>query len=127
ALVPVTDARAIATLTRAFALLLRSGGRPVAVPLSDAAAMAFPRHACIPGGVTWLAVGIDLEYRASYVLQSAIGSDPALTHEAARERALSRLCRDMRHGGLSHGRSNGEGMMEVKHPACAIPKPWPVC
>ncbi len=32
-----------------------------------------------------------LDYRASYALQSAIGSDPALTHEAARERALSRL------------------------------------
>lgn len=90
-MVRVTDALAIAALTRAFALLLRSRGRPVAVPISEAEAMAFPRPACLPDGVTCLAVGLDREGRASYVLQSAAGPDRATAHDMARERALSRL------------------------------------
>ena len=79
--------------TRAFTLLLRFEGKPVAVPLSEAEAMGFPAHkrACLPGGVTWLAVGLDPEMRASYALQSAAGPDRAAAHEAARELALSRL------------------------------------
>ena len=93
AVVRVTDGRAIEALTRAFMLLLRFEGRPVAVPLSEAEVMGFPAHkrACLPGGVTWLAVGLDPEMRASYALQSAAGPDRAAAHEAARELALARL------------------------------------
>lgn len=109
AILPVTDARAIAALTRAFTLLLRSGLQPVAVPISEAEAMAFPNHqcTCLPGGVSWLAVGIDVEWRASYALQSAAGADRALTHEIARERALSRLAGLCATPGFPMGQARG--------------------
>ena len=93
ALVPVTDSQAIVALTRAFTLLLRAGGQPMAVPISAAEAAGFPRWAAdrAPGGVTWLAVGMDAERRASYALQSAASPERALARETARALALSRL------------------------------------
>lgn len=61
--VPVTDPAAIGALTRAFTLLLRFGGDPVAVPIAEAEAAGFPlwRDDVVSGGVAWLAVGIDSE------------------------------------------------------------------
>ncbi|MEI4471505.1 hypothetical protein [Frigidibacter sp. MR17.24] len=91
--VAVTHPVAIAALRRAFALVLRSGGKPVAVPLSEAEAEAFPRYRAdrVPGGVTWLAAGLDPEERATYALQSAGSTDRAEAHEVARMLALARL------------------------------------
>lgn len=93
ALVPVTAAPAIAALTRAFTLLLRAGGQSMAVPISEAEALGFPRPARDrpPGAVTWLAVGLDPEGRGTYALHSAASPDRASAHEVARSLALSRL------------------------------------
>jgi hypothetical protein len=92
-MVPVTDPAAIAALTRAFTLLLRFGGAPVAVPISEAEAAGFPRWSgkAEAWGVNWLAVGLDLEGRGTYALQSASSDVPALAHEHAREKALQSL------------------------------------
>ena len=74
-------------------LLLRFGGKPVAVPIAEAEARGFPRWRddVAPGGVTWLAVGVDREGRASYALQTASSPFNALAHETARDRALKNL------------------------------------
>jgi hypothetical protein len=76
-----------------FALLLRNGGRPVAVPVSETEARGFPRWAAmtLPDGVTWLAVGMDGDGRASYSLHTASSPIRALAHDAARVLALSKL------------------------------------
>jgi hypothetical protein len=67
----------------------------MAVPLSDAEARAFPRHGrampFVPGGVAWLAVGVDVSGRATYSMQSAGDADRGFAHEAAKAMALSRL------------------------------------
>ena len=105
----VTDPAAIAALARAFAHLLRNGGRPLAVPISEAEAAGFPRWTAerVPGGVTWLAVGLDTELRASYALQSALGGNRALSHEAARAIALSRLAGLCATAGFPMGMTQG--------------------
>ena len=95
AMLPVADPVAIATLERAFTRMLQAGGEPTAVPLSEAEARAFPFHEgekrLLPGGVTWLAVGVDVSGRAVYSMQCAKDESRALAHEAARALALSRL------------------------------------
>lgn len=92
-LVRVSDPRALAALGRAFELLLRNGGHPLALPVSDEAAAGFPNwhRDRAPGGVTWLAVGMDRDGRASYCLQSASSTTRAAAHDAARAKALQRL------------------------------------
>ena len=84
--VRVSDAKAVAALKRAFVLMLRADGNPVAVPLSDVEAQAF-----IDGSVTWLAVGLDPDNRGAYALQSAKADSLAVAHDAARALALARL------------------------------------
>lgn len=93
AIVPVADPRAIGALARAFTLLLRNGGQSLAVPLSEAEAEGFPAYARNrpQGSVTWLAVGMDAEGRASYALHSAVSEARDMAHDAARSLALSRL------------------------------------
>ena len=95
AMLAVTDPLAIATLERAFTRMMQAGGEPMAVPLSEAEASAFPLHEgekrLLPGGVTWLAVGVDVSGRAAYAIQCAKDESRALAHEAARAMALSRL------------------------------------
>ena len=109
AVVAVTHPRAVAALARAFTLLLRFGGAPVAVPLSQAEAEGFPRWRAnrIPDGVTWLAVGMDLEGRASYALQAASSPAPALAHHAAEARALADLARICATRGFPIGATRG--------------------
>lgn len=95
AMLPVADPVAIATLERAFTRMLQAGGEPMAVPLSEAEARAFPLHEgekrLLPGGVTWLAVGVDVSGRGIYSMQCAKDENRALAHDAARAMALSRL------------------------------------
>lgn len=104
AMQPVTDPVAIATLTRAFTLMLQAGGQPMVIPITDAEAQAFPRFAgeqrLIAGGVTWLAVGLDVSDRATYAMQSAWDDNRTLAHDAARAIALSRLRSALREPGF---------------------------
>jgi hypothetical protein len=94
-LVRITAPAAVAALTRALTLLLCFGGKPVAVPIAGAEARGFPRWRddVAPGGVTWLAVCMDREGRASYALQTASSPFNGLAHETARERALQNLAK----------------------------------
>lgn len=95
AMLPVVDPVAIATLERAFTRMLQAGGEPMAVPLSEAEAFSFPLHEgqkrLLPGGVTWLAVGVGVSGQGTYSMQCAKDDSKALAHEAARAMALSRL------------------------------------
>lgn len=108
-IVPVSNPLAIAALTRAFKLLLRNGGQPLAVPVSEAEAQAFPAYAANrqPRPITWLAVGMDREGRATYAMQSASSDAPALAHEAARSLALSRLAETCAKPGFPMGEARG--------------------
>lgn len=108
-LVPVTTPVAVAALTRAFTLLLRAGVQPMALPISEAEALGFPRHARdrLPDGVTWLAVGLDADGRGTYALQSAASSDRAEAHEAARCLAPSRLALTRATPGFPMGKPRG--------------------
>lgn len=95
AMLPVTDLLAITTLERAFTRMLQAGGEPMAVPLTEAEARAFPLHEgekrLLPGGVTWLAVGMDVSGRAAYSMRCAKDANRALAHDAAKAMALARL------------------------------------
>ena len=100
-LVHITQPAAVAALARAFKRMVQADCQPLAVPLSQAEAQAFPRHKpqFVQAGATWLAVGLDTEGRGAYALQTAIGPDRAQAHEAARARALADLARlTARHG-----------------------------
>ncbi len=92
-LLAVTDPKAMACLTRAFERMLKAGGQPMAFPISEADASAFPayRPLTVPSAVHALAVGLDIDGRAAYALQSAGGPDRAAAHEVARTLALARL------------------------------------
>lgn len=94
-LVQVTHPAAVAALARAFKRMVQADCQPLAVPLSQAEAQAFPRHKpqFVQAGVTWLAVGLDLEGRGSYAMQTAIGPDRAQAHDVARASALADLAR----------------------------------
>ncbi|MFP5481371.1 MAG: hypothetical protein ACLGIE_17045 [Alphaproteobacteria bacterium] len=90
---PVDRPKAMAALQRAFERMLRAGGKPMAFPLSEAEAEAFPAYRAlpVPGAVHALAVGLDVEGRGAYALQSAAGEHKAQAHEVARTLALARL------------------------------------
>jgi hypothetical protein len=94
-MLPVSDPVAIHALERAFTRMLQAGGEPLAIPLSEAEANAFPvpegETRVLPGGVTWLAVGLDVSCRASYYIQCVKAENRALAHDAAKAIALSRL------------------------------------
>ncbi|MDH2327835.1 hypothetical protein QCN27_13270 [Cereibacter sp. SYSU M97828] len=93
-LTPVSDPIAVDALKRAFTLMLKAGGEPMAVPIANMEASAFPRykdHGLLLNGVTWLAVGLDVSGRATYAIQTAQDEDRTLAHDAARSMALSRL------------------------------------
>lgn len=90
---PVIQRQAMAALQRAFERMLKAGGQPMAVPLSEAEASAFPAYCALPtpGAVHALAVGLDVDGRGTYALQSAAGANKAQAHEVARSLALARL------------------------------------
>ncbi len=70
-LVPVSDARAQAVLCRAFERMLRAGGEPQLLQLTEDAASAFPRGGGAPDAKAsaWLAVGLDRAGMATYALR----------------------------------------------------------
>ena len=81
----------------------------MAVPIAKAEAQGFPRwsDAFAPDGVTWLAVGMDREDRASYTLQTASSPFNPFAHEAARERALRNLAQICATTGFPMGEARG--------------------
>lgn len=102
-LTPVSDPLAVDALRRAFTLMLKAGGGPMAVPIANMEASAFPRYkdrGLLPDGVTWLAVGLDISGRATYAIQTAQDEDRTLAHDAARSMALSRLRSSLAHAGF---------------------------
>ena len=110
-LVRITDLNAQAALRRGFAALLKAGGNPQATPLTQAEAEGFPRHKDnpLPGGVTWLAVGLDPDTRATYALQTARDDegDDDRANEAARALALVRLASMAATRGFPVGKTRG--------------------
>lgn len=84
---------AVEALRKAFQRMLEAGGAPMAVPISEAAAMGFParRAEPMPGAAHILAVGIDVAGCGTCALESVISEDRALAHEMGRRRALARL------------------------------------
>lgn len=92
-LVPVSDPLAVGALARAFTLLIRAGGKPVAVPLSRGEVLAFPksRPLDLPGTVHWLAVGTDGQGLAISTVHSVCGPVKAVAHDLARSRALAAI------------------------------------
>jgi hypothetical protein len=90
---PVTHPLAVEALTRAFCRMIEAGGKPLAIPVSEAEALGFPERKAdhLPGGVTWLAVGLDVQGRGSYALHTAQSDDRPVAHEVARSLALARL------------------------------------
>ena len=110
-LLRITDRHAKAALRRGFEALLRAGGVPQAMPVTQAEAEGFPHHRgqVLPGGVTWLAVGFDADRRAAYALQSArddMGDDDK-ANDAARTLALIRLADLTASRGFPMGEARG--------------------
>lgn len=107
---PITDRPAVAALRLAYRRMLEAGGKPMAVPISEEAAMGFPVRKAkpMPGAAHWLAVGIDVAGHATCTLESAIADCRAVAHDAARDRALARLQRECSFGGYSTA-STGAG------------------
>ncbi len=65
----VSDPLAIQVLERGFAHLLRHGGKPHVLRVSEAQALAFDPWQPTPGASWFMAVGLDRLGRASYVLR----------------------------------------------------------
>lgn len=65
-LVQVTNTKARDLLARAFAQLILRGGKPFAMQISASEAAAFPSHTPVAGGSYALAVGFDLQDRATF-------------------------------------------------------------
>ena len=88
---PISAPQAVAALSRAFRRLIEAGGLPLAVPVTEAEALGFPERQVdhLPGAVTWLAVGLDVQGRGSYALHSALATNRAIAHDAARTLALA--------------------------------------
>lgn len=101
----VTDPNALGALRRGLTPMLRTGGNPVALPVSKAEAYGFPLHKDrqIPGGKTWLAVGLDRDGRGSYALHSVRAEDGVAAHDVARTLALARLDRLAKTQGFCSG------------------------
>ena len=68
-------------------------GQPMAFPVAEDVASTFPAYRPLPigGAVHALAVGLDIDGRAAYALQSAAGPQRADVHEMATSLALARL------------------------------------
>lgn len=112
--VPVERAAALAALERGFRLLLRGKARgPMAIPLSQAEAIAFPNPSdpgLVQRGASWLAVGLDADGRGCWAVETvaacyhapgnAARPLPGPSHDGARERALAAVRRGMETTGL---------------------------
>jgi hypothetical protein len=90
---PINASAAVEALRKAFQRMIEAGCKPMALPISEEAAMGFPvrRAQPMPGAVHILAVGVDVLGCGTCTLESVVSEDRALAHEMGRQRALSRL------------------------------------
>ena len=90
---PIDAPAAVEALRKAFQRMIEAGCAPMALPISEEAAMGFPvrRSDPVPGAAHILAVGIDVAGCGTCALESVISEDRALAHEMGRQRALARL------------------------------------
>ena len=90
---PIKAPAAVEALRKAFQRMIEAGCKPMAFPISEAAAMGFPvRNAGpMPGAAHILAVGVDVLGCGTCTLESVVSDDRALAHEMGRQRALARL------------------------------------
>lgn len=109
--VPVCDDRAVQTLRRAFAAMLRGGAEPVVMSITEDVAGAFPTReaaACVAAALNarpYLAVGLDVTGRATYVMRRLVmpGLDHAQEADLAEVMMLSELAAQMNFGGFPAG------------------------
>lgn len=113
-LVPVRDARAVKVLEAAFASMLRQGGEPAVLQITDEAARAFPRKYDPASGVAhmikpWLAVGLDQAGQATYALRHLLitGMTPAEERDLAEIAMLGELAQELNVPGFPAGQSAG--------------------
>lgn len=90
---PINAPAAVEALRKAFQRMIEAGCAPMALPISEEAAMGFPvrRVDPMPGAAHILAVGVDVAGCGTCTLESVISEDRALAHEMGRQRALARL------------------------------------
>ncbi len=101
-LMAVTRPKAMVALTRAFERMVKAGSQPMAFPVGENVTSAVPasRPMPLPGALHALAVGLDIDGRAVYALQSAVGPHRAVAYDVARSSALARLEASCRVPGL---------------------------
>ena len=110
----VQDARAVRALESAFARMLRGGGEPLVVEVTQEVAAAFPLQR---GGdailsrlaKAWLAVGIDREGRATYAMRRLCiaGVSPSEERDLAEVAMLGELAKELNAPGFPVGSSMG--------------------
>ncbi|MGN7869413.1 hypothetical protein [Paracoccus sp. 22332] len=102
-LVRVADQRATGLLERAFAQLILRGGKPFAMQISASEAAAFPSHDPVEGGSYAIAVGFDVETRATFSTAGAAavrGDQPIEAAEVARHVAMMGLTHGLQSAGI---------------------------
>jgi len=105
--VAVTHPRAVAVLRRAFTMMIEQA-QPVAIQLSDSEASGFPNWRESSRGMAHsLAVGVDVDGRASYAVRSAKASmewngpvSPLASAELAEFEAKDNLTRILMQSGI---------------------------
>ncbi len=115
---PINDPAAVEALRKAFKRMLEAGGAPMAVPISEEAAMGFPVRRAKPmrGAAHLLAVGIDVAGCGTCALESVISEDRALAHELGRQRALERLRESCSVPGYPARKGDGDGLAaQLRH------------
>lgn len=112
--VRVSDYKAVRVLERAFATMLREGGEPAVIEITQEAAGAFPcgrgYAATAPlDAKAWLAVGLDREGRGTYSLRhlKIIGADRAEAEALAQIAMLGELEHETTRPGFPMGQPMG--------------------
>ncbi|WP_374300956.1 hypothetical protein [Paracoccus sp. (in: a-proteobacteria)] len=102
-LVRVADQKAVGLLERAFTQLFLRRGKPFSMQISASEAAAFPSHVPVAGGSYALAVGFDVETRATFSMAGAAavcGDRPVEAADIARHIAMAGLARGMQSAGI---------------------------
>lgn len=93
-------------LTRAFAQLILRGGEPFAMHISAKEAATIPSHVPIAGGSYAMAVGFDIEMRATFSTAGAAAADGQQSiraDEIARHIAMMHLMSGQQIAGIPRG------------------------
>lgn len=104
--VRLTDAKAQNVLARALVQLILQDKKPFAMQISANEATGFPSHTAIDGGTYALAVGIDLQDRATFSTAGAAavsGDEPVDATTIAETLAMMGLQRGLQVAGIPRG------------------------